>query len=235
MLYSLPFIPQKNERLTTLSGGGDNPCTSNYPLTKTFLWALFKDDYETAASEVKARINYNRGNWDYGWYNNCYPVITGLDKNCTDLAQVSCIMNVYYKEGLAGVIPEYDPSNFLESNKTPARLASEAEATIQHVTKISGQAYFRVKEVINHLYWATWENSADRISYQYIAPVRYNLNKGKLEKPENAGSGVQSASDTLTSSFDTLITVGKWILIIGGIGVAAYFLFPVFSAIKSKT
>ena len=244
MFYTVPLPAKK--AISHLSGASlsnglrdavDASCTTSYPLTKTFLWALFQDDYEKAVSTVKANINYNRVGGEYCKYNNCWPIITGLDTNCTDLAQISCIMNSYYKAALAGKVLEYDPSRLYDYNQSKSwtKIAAECETTVQYVTRITGQAYFRVKEVLNHLYWATWAvDSSDRLRYQYIAPVQYAANVGQFSKPDdpNFGSGVTTASNSAASVFDGLITAGKWILIVGGIGVAAYFLFPLVTSLK---
>lgn len=226
---------RKNVTLTrSLSDGGDNPCTSSYPISQYFLWTLFQGDYELAAKTVLNRINFNRVGGDYGNYNHCWPIITGLDSNCANLSQVACIMNAYYNEVMALKIPEYDPSNLYKSNKTPARIASESEIIVVHISNVTGQVYFRVKEVIEHLYWSTYSNSSDRISYQYISPLQYNNNKSSIEKPENIGSGVTAAGDAVSGTFDSLLTAGKWLLIAGAVGVGVYFLWPVITAIKSK-
>lgn len=240
MIYSVP-LPQYKPPIfsaglrdtTTIEAS----CTTSFPLTKTLLWALFQDDYEKAVSTVKANINYNRVGGEYGAYNNCWPIITGLDANCTDLSQISCVMNAYYKLALAGKVPEYDPSRLYDYNQSKKWeiIAAESEATVQYVTRVTGQAYFRVKEILNHLYWATWvKDSSERLRYQYIAPVQYSKNVGLLSKPDdpNFGSGVTAASNASANIFDGLITAGKWILIVGGLGVAAYFLFPVFTSLK---
>jgi len=228
-------IPRNNVTLTrSLRDGAGNPCTSSYPISKYFLWTLFQGDYEYAAKTVLKRINYNRVGGDYGIYNNCYPFITGLDHNCAELSQVACIMNGYYNEVLALTIPEYDPSNLYRTNKTAVTLAYETERIITHITSISGQVYFRVKEVLEHLYWATYSDTADRINYQYISPLQYKANKDKTQKPKDIGSGVDAASDAVTGTFDGIVTTVKWLLILAGVGVAAYFIVPIITAAKSK-
>lgn len=235
-LFITVAIPQKNvtRNRSSLRDGGDNPCTSSYPISQYFLWTLFQGDYENAAKNVLNRINYNRVGGDFGNYNNCWPIITGLDSNCANLSQVACIMNAYYNEVMALKIPEYDPANLYNANKTIATLAFESEKIVSHIANISGQVYFRVKEVIEHLYWATYSNSSDRISYQYISPLQYNKNKSQLDKPKDIGSGVDAASDAIGGTFDGILTAGKWLLIAGAIGVGVYFLWPVISSINSK-
>ena len=228
-------IPVKKQRSPGAQlKDGDNPCTSSYPISQYFLWTLFQGDYELAAKTVLKRINYNRVGGEFGIYNNCWPIITGLDSNCAELSQVACIMNAYYNEVMAQTIPEYDPANLYKTNKTQARIASETETIITHVTRVTGQVYFRVKEVLAHLYWATYSNTSDRISYQYISPLQYNQNKDKIQKPKDIGSGVDAASDAVSGTFDGIITTAKWILTLGAIGVGVYLLWPVLSTVKSK-
>lgn len=218
----------QNVKQSTLRDGDSNPCMSHYPVAKLFWWTLLEGDYEKAAKVVTDRINWRRGGW-------CLGIQKGVfDSNCAQLSQVGCIMNAYYNEVMALAIPEYDPSNLSASNKTPARIASETEQIITHTVKVSGQAYFRVKEVLEHLYWATYGDTADRLSYQYISPLKYKANREKIQKPEDYGSGVDAASDAVSGTFDGIITAGKWLLIAGAVGVGIYFLWPVISSIKSK-
>lgn len=203
---------------------------------KRFWWTLLQGDYEKAAAVVTDRVNANHASVDGSVINYCFPVDYGIDSNCANISSTACIMNVYYNEAMAGKIPEFDPSKYSypDSTKTYPTLLSEAEKIIKHVELVSGQVYFMVKEVLYNLYYATYADSATRLSYQYIAPQKYKINKEQLEKPANAGSGVTAAGEAIEGTFSDIITIGKWILIIGAAGIAIYFLAPFFTALTSK-
>lgn len=221
-------------RTRALCDGGDNPCTSSYPMFKRFWWTLLQGDYEKAAAVVTDRVNANHGSVDGSIINYCFPIDYGIDKNCANISSTSCIMNVYYNQAMTLKIPEFDPSKYSYPNtqKTTQKLLAEAEEIIKNVALVSGQAYFMVKEVLYNLYYATYADSASRLSYQYIAPLKYKEYKETLEKPADVGSAVTAAGKTVAGTFDDVLTIGKWVLILGGAGAAIYFLAPLFTALK---
>lgn len=210
-----------------------NPCTSSFPLFKMFWWTLLEGDYEKAAKVVSNRINWNRGlesgNFEcfYG-FNPQIGVV--LDSNCSNISQVSCIMNAYYNAVMSNNLPEFDPNNIYKTTKTKQKIEAETEQIIKKVESLTGQAYFRVKEVLFHLYWATYPtDNADRLSYQYISPLQYKNNAENISKPKDIGSGVTAAGEGVTSILGDAFSWIKWIAILGAVGLGAYLLVPIIS------
>lgn len=160
-----------------------------------------------AVQNVARRANYNANK--VGYY------IPGFTTYSTD--DISTILDAYGNSVLDGTIPEY--------NDTGKK--AEKEYIYDVVADRSSMNRDLVEVVMYELYWAVNGNPPTLQSDMILRPAKFK---------ENQKRGYTNAPDTANSTkgaFDSIRDSLKTILIIGIIGVGAYALISVSSAVKA--
>ncbi|MFN8359293.1 MAG: hypothetical protein U0264_05200 [Candidatus Kapaibacterium sp.] len=164
-----------------------NPwCEKNW--TQSNLALKFGAEYKSLVELITNRIQYNRAEAGIG--GDC-----DVDPNCFQERYVSCVLNAYWDRAANGQIKKYTPST---------------QSIIDTVVAATKEDAWKVKEILNHLYYITNSKNVYHLDNKYLDPYNYFRTSGVTTSGSTvATNGPTTATKTTTKKITTGSTSTK--------------------------